>query len=109
MLSTIDAVTQIYFYAKMLSRDALMESCSHAILHVNVIEISNTTDRTIAHYFHACRERLERVTNFTRLAGESWNVAESEKVFECVLATYLEQFIVERVMLCKIMQPSHVP
>jgi hypothetical protein len=71
--------------------------------------MSSTTDHTIAHYFHACRERLERVTNFIRLAGESWNVAESEKVFACVLETYLEQFTVERVMSCKIMQPSYVP
>jgi hypothetical protein len=67
MLSIIDAVTKICSYAKMLSRDALKESCSHAILHVNVIEMSSTIDCTIAHYFHACRERLESVTNFKRL------------------------------------------
>ena len=28
-----------------------------------------------------------------RLVGESWNVAESEKVFACVLATYLERTV----------------
>jgi hypothetical protein len=81
MLSIIDAVTKIYSYAKMLSREALKQSYSHAILPVNVIEMSSTPDRTIAHYFHACRERLERVTNFMRLAGDSWSVAESENVF----------------------------
>jgi hypothetical protein len=44
-----------------------------------------------------------------RLAGESWNVTELEKVFACVLATYLEEFKAERVNLCKIMQPSYDP
>jgi hypothetical protein len=30
---------------------------------VHVIDMYSTTDRTIAHYFHACGARIERVNN----------------------------------------------
>ena len=41
--------------------------------------------------------------------GESLNVTELERVFSCLLSTYIEQFTVERIMLCKILQASYVP
>ena len=42
-----------------------------------------------------------------RLAGESWNVAESGKVFARVLAMHLEQLYCGESMLWQIMQASY--
>jgi hypothetical protein len=61
--------------------------------------MTSTTDRTIAHFFHACKAWLGSEKGCARLAGESWNVIESENIFDFVLATYLEHFKAESIVV----------